>query len=277
MTDRWRNCLARFGSGRLWKAAILAGACLLAAVASIPSQAADSRFVRLVDSPYPPYIVGNYGQNPTGSYVELVSELFRRLGMPVEIEIMPWKRAVREARLGRADALMIVFKSREREAYLTYTDEVFTTREILLFDADRLGPFIWDDFADLKGYCVGLVSDYSYLPNVVRAVEQHNLRVEYASDSRTNMLKLVAGRIDFVVEEEQVARSLLMENASSGRHIKAASKIIGTRSFHMAFSKRSAAAALIPDINRELAAMKADGVIERILQRSSEDGYPVVP
>lgn len=234
----------------------------------IPNEmdAGEIKKVHIVDEPYPPYTYGELGGQVSGGIgVEIVKELFNRLGVEVEFELVPWKRALKMVEVGRADGTNLLMHTVDRERYLVFTDTVLEVRELFHYRADRINAFEWETFNDLKRYTIGLVNGYTYGDDFLTAIDRLKLKVEYAESSVLALRKLFAGRVDLFLENEPVVKALVADNTAWKGVFKTASKPVSTFNFHLSFSKRSPAVKLLPDINRVIAEMKQDGSIDRIV------------
>ena len=239
--------------------------CIVILWADRPVFAQEVKKVHIVDEPYPPYTIGEYGGPATGGIgVEIIRELFQRLGVEVEIDLVPWKRVLKMAEVGQADGTGLLMRSLDRERYLAFTDAVLEVRELFYYRSDRMGAFEWKTFSDLKGYTISLVDGYSYDENFLKAVDRLGLKVERAESSALACRKLYAGRVDLLLENESAANALIAKNKTWKGVFKTASKPVSTFNFHLAFSKRSPAVKLLPAVNRVIAEMKQDGTIDRI-------------
>jgi polar amino acid transport system substrate-binding protein len=232
---------------------------------SVAWAAGHQGVVRLVDSPFPPYVLGQEGGPAVGgAAVALVRELFGRLELAVDIRLHPWKRTLRMVQAGRADGVCLLMHTAEREEFLAYTRPLFFAREGLYYHRDRLPGFAWRGFADLKPYRIGVVAGYTYGPAFMEAIQRLDLRVEAAPSGRRCLQKLIAGRIDLYVEEEAVAQTLL-DRLSGGGGVAMADKPVSVFPYHLGLSRRSEAHRLLPRLDRALAAMHRGGEVRRIL------------
>ena len=227
--------------------------------------------VHLADSPWPPYTIGEIGQQATGGVgVDLVRQIFGALGIEVSIEMHPWKRVLKMAEFGRVDGPTLLMKTLEREAYLVYTDPVFEAREVFYFNKDRFGDFNWQNFSDLKPYTIGVIGGYSYGDAFLEAIGSQGLKTEEAVSTEVNFQKLYAGRIDFYLEDELVAKAVMANHEDWKGILVFAPKPVTIYDYYMAISKKSPAVELIPELNKVIARMKSDGSIMRILERSAQ-------
>lgn len=241
----------------------------LAMFAFSAARAQDVKEVLFLEDPWPPYTLGEENKAPTGGIgVEMVTEVFKRLGVAAKFQLHPWKRCLKMAEAGEADGLMLVIADPERDAYLALSDVVFDARETLFYRPDRLKGFSWNEFTDLKDYTIGLVNGFTYSDAFAKAIEEVPLKVEYATTSEDNMRKLFAGRVDLIEDDDDVAHALLARHADWKKAIQAAKKPVASFPFHIAIAKKSPAMKLMPEINRVIAEMRADGTMEKILGRT---------
>lgn len=228
----------------------------------------DTALMQFADAPYVPYVYGEIGGTASrGIAVEIVHEVFRRIGVRVQVDLYPWRRVLKMAETGQSDGICLLMKTAEREDYLVFSDVVFIGEEVLLYDTTRYPDFTWEDFSDLTEYTIGLVDGYVYGRAFMDSIEALSLTVEYADDSPANLRKLTAGRVDLVVEERYAAAAMLKDLGADGEKIRAASAPVSEYSYYMALSRQSPASEAVAAVNEALAAMKADGTIDRILSR----------
>ncbi len=240
---------------------------LLGSMFAFPAMAQEAQKVILNEDPWPPYTLGEEGQPPTGGLaVDVIQEVFKRLRVPVELWLYPWKRCLFLVKEGAHDGHMLLLKTPEWEEYMLFTVPFIPDRYLFWYRADRPQPIEWQDFADLKAYKIGLTTDYSYGDEFPAMVKTHNLLVDYARSDELNFKRLLAGRIDAFLCMENVAKMLFKLRPEFQGQFKAAAKPLMQLEMYMAISKTSKAAALLPDINRVILEMQADGTLERLVK-----------
>jgi len=220
----------------------------------------------------PPLTLGELGREAHGGMIQnMLREVFGRLGREVRLELMPFARALRTVKAGQADGVPLLIRTPERESFLVYTDEVVRDRECFYYRPDRLGDFTWDGYGDLEGLMVGLVHGYEYTRPFMTAVDQGQVSVEYAPDSEANLRKLVAGRVDIVLEGDFQFMAVMENHPEWRGDIRRALPEVGAYAWHMGLSRsRPDAAGLVRDINRVLRDMREDGTMDRIFGREGE-------
>lgn len=79
--------------------------------------------VRLCFNHYPPYAVGSEDgdDNPRGLKVDLAHAVFRELGVPLVITIMPFQRCLEQVKRGVVDGTLPLTRNAEREVYLAFS------------------------------------------------------------------------------------------------------------------------------------------------------------
>lgn len=227
------------------------------------AQTLDS--VKFADSPFPPYVLGNYALEAEGGIaVETAKELFSRMDMRAEITLHPWKRVLKLAKSGLSDGILLLMKTPEREEFLVYTIPYIISREMFYFNTEAHHDFTWNTYNDIARYTIGLVQGYTYGEEFLKAVETYNLNVQYADNTETNIRKLAANRIDLIVEEEIVTETYLSKHPEIGNKITAAEKPVTKYQYHMAFTRNTRFLELIHSINDVLSQMISDKTIESI-------------
>jgi polar amino acid transport system substrate-binding protein len=223
--------------------------------------------IHFSDSPYPPFTEGELGGPPTeGITLRIINEIFSRLGIETEIELMPWKRVLKSVETGQSDGVTLLMYTPEREKYLLYTEVLFESHDLIYYNTELMENFQWWGYEDLQGYIIGLVSRYTYGENFHRMAENLHLSIEIVDSSETNLKLLYLGRIDLAIENEATVHALIHVNPEWREKIRASSKPLNTYPYYMAISRRSPAADILPEINRTINEMKKDGTMERILK-----------
>ncbi len=114
-----------------------------------------------ISSGYPPYYYEKEGKL-TGICVDQVNAVAKKMGLEVTYKVFPWKRLLFNAKKGNVDAIMPLFRTREREEYL-YFDGLSLTYETNHFFTSTDALISYDgDFEDIRTYRIGVVSNYSY-------------------------------------------------------------------------------------------------------------------
>jgi polar amino acid transport system substrate-binding protein len=234
--------------------------------------AAPRPVVRLATLDWEPYIGTRMpGQ---GYCADLVRAAFADQGMRVEITFYPWARALHLARTGAVDGLMPEYFNPSREAEFEYS-AAFPGGPLVLYKrrgdaiAFATDPVAHQDAAlrALKGKRFGVVRGYLNTP-VFDAASY--LTKEEANDDATNLRKLVYGRIDLAVIDRRVAEHLIRTDYPDyAARIEPMSPALAEIPLYIAFSRKAPhKAQVLAAFNRGLAAMRADGRLATLHQRT---------
>ena len=163
---------------------------------------AQERQIILSSTEYPPY----YGQNleKKGFITQIIVEAFKRKGFRVNVEFFPWKRALRQAKKGKSDGLYTIWYRKDREEWFYFSDPLPPNE--LVFYTQKSLHVSFKTFQDLKGYRIGVVRGYRYIPEFQDAVYLH--KIESADDIK-NMERLCKGYNQLILIDKLQARYMI--------------------------------------------------------------------
>jgi polar amino acid transport system substrate-binding protein len=212
MQPIWRAVLAAwFGLG-LWCGPAL------------PAWAADYKLSTLEWAPYT-----GAGLPGKGLVSATIADALTMSGYSVEVQFFPWSRAVRLVDSGPAYVgFFPAYYSRERAARYLYSDPVGRSQVVFLERTDN--PVRWLSYDDLQGQRIGVVRGF--------------VNTE-ALDDRSNILKLVAGRVDLAVVDLQVYRHLVQTDPQLARvttQLQVNPKVLEVKNLYVCFQRTPAGA-----------------------------------
>lgn len=173
---------------------------------------AQAQPLRLVTEPWPPYAYLHDGQ-PTGIDYDIANEVFRRLGVTVHWEFLPWRRCLMMIEQGQADGVLDIFQTHDRAPLLLYPEQSLSNVDFVLYQAIRK-PHTVNSLADLRGLRVGVQAAFQYGPAFDGAVD---FRREPAPTLQANFGKLLLGRIDVLITDRHAGRFVIQELALQGQ------------------------------------------------------------
>ncbi|WP_409261205.1 substrate-binding periplasmic protein [Pseudomonas putida] len=159
--------------------------------------------LRLVSDDWAPYVYREGGRAKGIDY-EVTTEVFRRLGVEVDWQFLPWKRCLALVEHGLADGVMDTFQVESRKTYMVYPAEPMSDVEFVLYQASNRRHAI-HQLSDLVGLTVGTSPGYAYDKAFN---ESEDFRRETAPSHEANFGKLIRGRIDLLVTDRLVGRYL---------------------------------------------------------------------
>jgi polar amino acid transport system substrate-binding protein len=243
--------------------------------ASPAGRAADIPVTIYADAGYQPYSYADKDGGPAGLYYEIVKVAFARMkGYRIEIKPVPWKRGMAMLKNGTAFALYPPYMNLKEEPFtwpysLPLFEEIVVavcTKEVAAKARAR-----WPE--DFHGLTIGnnsgfLVGGDKFL----RAVKAGKIKMEDASDTRTNILKLGLKRIDCYINDRISIRwtqnQLVREGKLAGP-VGVETAVIATEQGFLGFTDRDQGkfpykTDFLKQFNAVVYDMKRNGEIERI-------------
>ncbi len=262
--SRWRRMLAV----NLWCVMVLATS-VFAAESS--SQAPAVKQIKLATLEWPPYVGKKLKQQ--GYVHEVVVTALERVGYEVQIQYVPWPRALREVSLGEVDAIFPTYYTPERSRQLAFS-EPFAGGPVGLYKRrDTPATYPVDPrsnpVAALRGvreYSVGVVRGYA---NPLALENVDFLTQEAAKNDLVNLRRLYHKRVDLIVIDKFVADYLLETSLKEYRpELEFMQPPLEIKYFYLAFSlKDPNHQAKLKAFNRGLALIREDGTLDRIYER----------
>ncbi|MBM5571943.1 MULTISPECIES: substrate-binding periplasmic protein [Deefgea] len=164
------------------------------------------------DDSNPPYMYFD-GQTYKGIYVDLVNLAAKRLAPEYQVEIqgLPWKRALDYTKSGRGIGIVSTYLQKKRPYISPYSVPMYR-ETIVIFCNPKTQKSnkvkFPDDFKDLR---IGVNLGYLLSPNVQAAVQSGAIKVEEAKGNSTNLLKLAASHIDCYANDRLAAQYTLQQ------------------------------------------------------------------
>ncbi|MBI3161324.1 MAG: transporter substrate-binding domain-containing protein [Chloroflexi bacterium] len=211
--------------------------------------------------PYTSETMENYG-----AFTEIVSAVFKEMGVPVKYVFYPWKRAEEEVKNGKAFATFPYIETEERLQEYDFSDPVFVSTGRFFYMPERQkNPVIYETLADLQAYRVGGVLGYWYEKPFAEA----GLKTDYVSSDETNIQKLYLGRVDLAASEELVGWALIQKlYPQEANRFAVAEKALNEDPLRLLVSRSYPdSAALLQKFNAALKEVEAKGIIAQILLR----------
>ena len=161
---------------------------------------ASGKTITLASDPWPPFI--DPSEQGGGLSFEIISAALKTQGYEVRFENVPWARAEEGVKMGTYDILPNTWMTEKRKSYLLYSEPYAANK--VKFIKKKYDPFEYSDLSSLKGKSVGIIRGYGYGDEFMAST---GFKRETTSNFMLNVKKLVAGRIDLIIEDEIVARA----------------------------------------------------------------------
>ena len=223
----------------------------------------SAQTITAAGDPWPPFLDPDHPQQ--GVAIELVKAAFASQGDELKFTFVPWQRALDGVKEGEYDVLVGAWKTQEREGFLKFS-EAYLSNDVK-FIKKKGSDFEYTGMDSLTGKTVGIVRGYGYGDTFEKAT---NFKKEEAANLMPSILKVIGERIDLTLEDEVVAKShISKENPEALEQIEFVATPLSSNGLHVAAGlKNPKNEEIIASFNKGLAAIKADGTFDSILQRN---------
>jgi polar amino acid transport system substrate-binding protein len=194
---------------------------LAAAVASgLAPARAEPATLLLAGEALPPYSF-EAGGGSQGLHLALCEAALAPLGLRLQWQPMPWRRALADLEGGLIDGVIGATRGNlnEREVLMAFPDEPLSwTHNVFVSRRER--SLVFDGLFTLRGLRVAVLNGYQYSPDFMAAAY---FQRQSAANHGQSLRMLMAGRVDAALLDVASARYLIREQGlQASLHIDAA-------------------------------------------------------
>ncbi|WP_127716188.1 ABC transporter substrate-binding protein [Halobacteriovorax sp. HLS] len=207
--------------------------------------------VRVATVEWPPYVTGK--KSAEGSSVEIIRNAYAKVGHSVKLVFLPWARAINYMKSGKIDAIMPIYKTKDREDFMYFSNS-FQRSDLLLYKNTK-SKIKYSSLKDLEGLSIGLVNGYKNIPYIDNST---TLKKTFVTKDLSNLKMLARSHVDVVCVDSEVAKQLIAENRSSleGK-IEPLYPALDSKELFIAFSiKAKGSKKMLKDFNHGLSLLK---------------------
>jgi len=243
----------------------LPGALVLCLLASSPASAEKVYTVACNEKNEPACFEDTKG-NIVGVNVDIVRELFKRLKLSLDIQLVPWNRLLSLVEHGKVDAGMPLFKTPERLKYALYPSTPLHNVAMQAYthsDSDFTYTHLPEDF---YGKTVGIRRGYSISPTFDQAVAKGHISINEVDSVNQLIRMLRSNRIDVGIDKGATINFYLKKEGVLLNHIGQVSQ---PQSAFLVISKSSSknVKSLFHQVDTMLRTMENEGIIRKITNR----------
>ncbi len=155
---------------------------------------------------FPPYHFMDKTGQETGFLIDIILQVSASMDLSITFEQYPWSRCLRMVKTGEADAMMNLFKTKERVTFMYFADNVLA-REVNRFFKLKTNKFTFTgNLTQMKGKRLGTIRNYSY-GKEFDAFRQELTLLELETE-KALILNLIGRRCDIILGNEIVLQSL---------------------------------------------------------------------
>lgn len=216
----------------------------------------------IVSADWAPYEFVENGQIK-GISVDIVNEVFNRMGYKVTNKVLPFSRAIEMLEKGEVDMILDVKNTVARQEIGIFSKEPIITTSTSLFVKNNSNIEFDGYILDLKPYKIGIVRDYSYGEEFDTYIKNNILKTEVVDDNMQNVNKVLDERLDICIENRLVMLNEL--RATNNEHkLKELKPEIHETPVYGWFTKKKNLRQMIEEFDKKLVEVKQDGTFEKI-------------
>ena len=179
----------------------------------LSGQAIAEKEITILSSNYPPHIYAENG-DIKGIRVEIMTELFKRMGYKYVPDIVPWARAVVMIKEGKADGICSIWYKPEREEFLYYPKFPYVLEVQAIYQPKGTKEIYYRNLNDFKGLKVGIIRGFSFPKEFM---ESSLFEIQTVATDKQNFIKLAKGRLDIVISDSIVGDYVIKQDGLKDR------------------------------------------------------------
>ena len=178
---------------------------LLMAILWLPYQVlAETKTVTLATGDWEPYT--SKDMENFGTFTEIVSAVFKEVGIEPNYKFVPWKRAEQQTEAGNFFAAFPYIITEERKQGFDFSDRVmFSTGRFFYNKKYSPQGISYNKFEDLAPYTISGVRGYWY----EKPFKEAKLNVDYVNADTQSFQKLFVNRVQLAASDELVGWALI--------------------------------------------------------------------
>lgn len=242
----------------------------VASTAAAPAKPAATCQLKLGFEAWEPYQYTALDNKPAGLDIELVQAIAGQMGCDITAQQGTWMDLIGALKSGGVDLLLGASVTPARQEYAYFSDPYRQEQFVLFVRSEDVAGYPQNTLADFvgSGKKVGIISEYYYGAEFAELFKQDALKQQFieASLGELNLARLLDQDIDGMLEDSFVGHAMLRRKGLD-KQIGAHSISMGNTDVFVMFSKATVKPEQVSAFNQALAAIKADGRYNAIVQR----------
>lgn len=169
-------------------------------ILTVSSSEGKPRTIQAVYTDWYPYTYQKNGK-ASGFEIEILDAVMKNLNIQVEYMNYPWKRCLNTLKEDKADILVSLLKTPEREKYAYFPDTHISISKTVFFTKKDSRISFNGSYEALKDFNIGVIMGFSYDEAFDKAAF---LKIDSSVDTRTLITKLLNDRHDLAAENQAV-------------------------------------------------------------------------
>jgi len=199
-----------------------------------------------------------------GFFTEIISEVFKEMGVEAEYVFYPWRRCYDSVKKGKAWAAFPYSYTEERAKEVLYSDQIaYSTTKFFYYKNNK--DYEYETLEDLRPYKLGGVIGYFY----EKLLNKAGLEVDYVPKELNAIEKLMVRRIELLPLNELVGWHLIKKHFSDEENnFGTLEKAFSRDALHLIVSKKYPdTRELLKEFNAALKRVKENDTYKSILKK----------
>ncbi|ODN41984.1 substrate-binding periplasmic protein [Piscirickettsia litoralis] len=228
------------------------------------SSALYAQTVKLTTLNWPPYTEKSL--KDLGFTSLIVTKAFEQAGYQVDIKIFPWKRAVKQGTTAGSQFSGVFPEYTDGCKAHQGLESNLIGRGPLAFIEKSGANIQWNSLSDLSQLKIGTVLGYANTPEFDKMAAEKKLKVKAAKDDLINLKKVLKGRINLAVIDENVFRYLQAQHPEF-KSLKVNSKLLSEGiGLHICFRNDPKGKTLLKAFNQGLEKINIQEITDNYLK-----------
>lgn len=217
---------------------------------------------------FPPFGYAAPDGGAQGIEVDVMHEVGRRLGIHIDITILPWPRMLSMMRTGQLDCMFAAFYTEERNEYMQFTRVPLHVSRLAVY-VHKESDVSFARLEDLRGLRLGMIRDFRTVPALDALLDEGDFATLVTAASFRALFEMLAvQRIDAVIVNHTVAKHVLAALPDSP--VIELPNALSANSAFVSFTRAKSFDSLVPKIDYALFEIIADGTYARYFSRERQ-------
>ena len=219
----------------------------------------------LVTDYWPPFRIQAHNEAMTGIDIDLIAAIEARLGIKVTVQRVPWVRGLAMMREGKADLMIGLARTAERETFIHYTEPAYAQIRPVFYKLAS-SPKQITQYEDLAGHRIGFTRGSAYF----EPFDSDTTLDKQSATDESQLLKMLVGkRFDFIIGSDVQADYEIGMRGYGKTVVKTDYRPTKTVPLYLGISRKSSFLPRADELGRAIAALRANGTLAAILDRYS--------
>ena len=226
---------------------------------------ADESITIVRGQDYPPYHFQDENGAEQGFVIEIIKGTAHSMALPITFKQYPWSRCMNMMEKGQADAMMNLFKTKQRESFMVFADIQLGYETNSLFALVSSSIKYTGSLNSIAGYKIGIIRNYSY----GQQFDAFNFPFLYPLENEKELINsLVNNRCNIIIGNK-LTLGILLKRLTVESKIKALSPNISRDPLYIGFSKKKGHEELARQFSEKLEKFKTSESYREIVRKYS--------